>query len=134
MSAERKIREIFCRSAVCSARVSIVDIVSRELGRYAWAPSDKAMNGRKDQSFSTAGSDPSSTPNQLSISGPLVHVSLYERSPWAVHLPRVMKAHHADDGREAAVLCHCGASKQYTQARRQIEIVKVSIISYMRHT
>lgn len=80
MSAEREIREVFCRSAVCSAQASNVDIVSRELGHYAWAPSDKAMNGRNDQSFSTAGSDPSSTPNQLSISGPLFHVNLYERS------------------------------------------------------
>lgn len=48
---------------------------SRELKLYAWAPSDKAMKGRKDQSLSIAGSMPSSTPNQLSISGPLRLVS-----------------------------------------------------------
>lgn len=46
-------------------------VVSRTLTLYAWAPSDKAMKGRKDQSLSMAGSMPSSTPNQLSISGPL---------------------------------------------------------------
>jgi len=38
---------------------------------YAWAPSDRAMKGRKDQSLSTAGSVSFLTPNQLSISGPL---------------------------------------------------------------
>lgn len=46
------------------------------------------MNGRKDHSLSAAGSVPSSTPNQLSISGPLGTVSIesllkYERR--AVH-------------------------------------------------
>ena len=38
---------------------------------YVWAPSERAMKGRKDQSFSRAGSLPYPTPNQLSISGPL---------------------------------------------------------------
>lgn len=42
---------------------------------YAWAPSERAMKGRKDQSLSIAGSAPFSTPNQLSISGPLGHFS-----------------------------------------------------------
>ena len=46
-------------------------VEARERKLYAWAPSDKAMKGRKDQSLSMAGSMPSSTPNQLSISGPL---------------------------------------------------------------
>lgn len=46
-----------------------------KLKLYAWAPSDKAMKGRKDQSLSMAGSVPSSTPNQLSISGPLRPIS-----------------------------------------------------------
>ena len=38
---------------------------------YAWAPSDKAIKGRNDQSLSAAGSAPSSVPNHVSISGPL---------------------------------------------------------------
>ena len=38
---------------------------------YEWLPSDKALNGKKAQSFSAAGSDPLSTPYQDSISGPL---------------------------------------------------------------
>ena len=41
------------------------------IGPYAWAPSDRAINGRNDQSLSAAGSSPSSVPNHLSISGPL---------------------------------------------------------------
>ncbi len=36
-----------------------------------WAPSESAMKGRRDQSFSVAGSVPSAAPNQASISGPL---------------------------------------------------------------
>ena len=41
------------------------------------------MNGRNDQSFSTAGSVPSSTPNHLSISGPLDNVSYcIDQSTW----------------------------------------------------
>lgn len=42
---------------------------------YACAPSDKAMKGSKDQSFSVAGSVPSS-PMQSSISGPLDNTPL----------------------------------------------------------
>lgn len=43
---------------------------------YKCAPSDRAMKGSKDQSFSTAGSVPSSA-MQCSISGPLqAHVSV----------------------------------------------------------
>ena len=38
---------------------------------YRCMPSARAMNGRKAQSLSIAGSWPSSIPNQLSISGPL---------------------------------------------------------------
>jgi hypothetical protein len=38
---------------------------------HACAPSLRAMNGRSDHSFSTAGSVPSGAPNQLSTSGPL---------------------------------------------------------------
>ena len=38
---------------------------------YACAPSESAINGRKDQSLSAAGSLSSPAPNQLSISGPL---------------------------------------------------------------
>jgi hypothetical protein len=37
---------------------------------YACAPSDKAINGSRDQSFSSTGSDPSSERHN-SISGPL---------------------------------------------------------------
>lgn len=42
----------------------------RQFGSYICAPSDKAINGNKDQSFSAAGSLPSS-PTHSSISGPL---------------------------------------------------------------
>ena len=38
---------------------------------YECAPSDRAMNGSSGHSFSEAGSEPSSTPIHVSISGPL---------------------------------------------------------------
>lgn len=59
--------------------------VGREgrIGPYAWAPSDKAMNGRNDQSLSAAGSAPSSVPNHRSISGPLEDLQ-----PSGCHLQR----------------------------------------------
>lgn len=46
------------------------------IGSHAWAPSDRAINGNKDQSLSAAGSAPSSVPTQNSISGPLQGVSI----------------------------------------------------------
>jgi len=66
------------------------------------------MKGRKDQSLSAAGSVPSSTPNQLSISGPLPNFSsrLYLNSEI---IPGVVKAHDADNGRKAALDHHCSA-------------------------
>ena len=44
---------------------------------YVCAPSERAMKGRKAQSLSAAGSVPSGTPSQVSISGPLVAESAY---------------------------------------------------------
>jgi hypothetical protein len=38
---------------------------------YEWAPSASAIKGKRDQSFSVAGSVPSSTPIHVSTSGPL---------------------------------------------------------------
>lgn len=59
------------------------------------------MKGRNDQSFSAAGSVPSPTPNQLSISGPLGHVSLWCDSLHGQGLPRVVESYNANDGRKA---------------------------------
>ena len=73
---------------------------------YAWEPSDKAMNGRKDQSLSTAGSLPPSTPNQLSISGPLPFLSLVLMYCPERTLPRMMEGHNADKRRKGAHKCH----------------------------
>jgi len=42
---------------------------------YACAPSLRAMKGSSDQSFSTPGSLPSSTPSHVSTSGPLPAIS-----------------------------------------------------------
>ena len=58
------------------------------------------MKGRNDQSLSAAGSSPSSTPNQLSISGPLPVFS-DEIDNCLGYLPGMMEIHHANDGREA---------------------------------
>lgn len=44
---------------------------AQEGDTHACAPSLSAMNGRFDHTLSTAGSVPSSAPNQLSTSGPL---------------------------------------------------------------
>lgn len=68
--AQGEVREVFRGSG---ADVSILWFQCRRLGvlSYACAPSDKAIKGRRDQSFSLARSLPSLTPNQLSISGPL---------------------------------------------------------------
>ena len=71
--AECKVGEVFGRSMERLA--SAWEHWGRGLESYAWAPSERAMKGRKDQSLSAAGSVPSSTPNQLSISGPLTIVS-----------------------------------------------------------
>ena len=72
-STEGEVGEILGGSSSCSA------FVREPFGcaPYAWAPSERAMKGRNDQSFSAAGSAPSPTPNQLSISGPLAAVSLW---------------------------------------------------------
>ena len=70
---EGEVGKIFGGSGPCSASV-------REpvwWASYAWAPSERAMKERNDQSFSAAGSGPLPMPNQLSISGPLANVSLY---------------------------------------------------------
>lgn len=71
--AEGEVGEVFSRSGSCS--VSIWEPV--EWASYACAPSDRAIKGRNDHSFSAAGSVPSPTPNQLSISGPLAKVSVW---------------------------------------------------------
>jgi len=70
-----EVREVFRGSG---ADMSILLLQCRRPGvlSYACAPSDKAMKGRRDQSFSVAGSLPSLTPNQLSISGPLQEISI----------------------------------------------------------
>ena len=86
---------------------------------YAWAPSERAMNGRNDQSFSDAGSVLSPTPNQLSISGPLADVSLGCDPLHGQGLPRVVESYNADDGRKADHGRHCVAFGIYTFARRQ---------------
>ena len=52
---------------------------SSKWSSYAWAPSERAMKGRYDQSLAVAGSSPSSTPNQLSISGPLTSSESHSR-------------------------------------------------------
>ena len=56
---------------------------TQELGMrnypYAWAPSESAMKGSKDQSFSVAGSAPSLTPSHVSISGPLTDVKSFRQ-------------------------------------------------------
>lgn len=76
---------------------------------YACAPSVNDMNGRFDQSLSTAGSIPSSTPSHVSISGPLYsHVSCLSKSATprsAAYTakddrPRVVEVHDADYGGE----------------------------------
>lgn len=78
-----------------------------ELVLYVWAPSDRAMNGRNDQSLSVAGSTPSSTPNQLSISGPL---GVYQ--PWnlllleTIHSPSMVKTNDADHRHKMAFSWH----------------------------
>ena len=77
------------------------------------------MNGRNDQSFSAAGSMPSSTPNQLSISGPLVKVSLWYEPLHRQGLPRVVKSYDANNGRKTGDGRHCVAFGIYTFARRQ---------------
>ena len=68
------------------------------------------MNGRSGQSFSAAGSVPSSTPNQLSTSGPLnCHpvsriVNHFSDLPrWVVlegALPGMVETNHGDEGNE----------------------------------
>lgn len=68
---ESEVREVFGGSEPLSAGGD-----GGALKLYAWAPSDNAMKGRKDQSLSMAGSMSWSTPNQLSISGPLRLVSV----------------------------------------------------------
>lgn len=86
---------------------------------YAWAPSERAMKGRNDQSFSAAGSAPCPTPNQLSISGPLATVSFWYVSLQGQGLPRVVEAYDANDGRKARDGRHCIALEVYTYARRR---------------
>lgn len=54
-------------------------------GSYRCAPSDRAMNGRRDQSFSVAGSFPSSA-MQCSISGPLQGYVSVSQVPLWIHL------------------------------------------------
>lgn len=51
-------------------RYGIIEGSLRAVGSYVCAPSESAMNGSKDQSFSATGSVPSS-PMESSISGPL---------------------------------------------------------------
>ena len=70
--AEGEVGKVFSGSGSCLASVC------GPLGwaSYACAPSERAMKGRNDHSFSAAGSVPSRTPNQLSISGPLAYVSV----------------------------------------------------------
>lgn len=67
------------------------------------------MKGRNDQSFSAAGSVPSLTPNQLSISGPLANISLWYHSLHGEGLPRVVESYDANDGREVGDGRHCTA-------------------------
>lgn len=61
---------------------------------YAWAPSDKAMKGRNDQSLSAAGSAPSSVPNHVSISGPLKDLQSSATHCGKEDLPGMVKADH----------------------------------------
>lgn len=125
-STEGEVGKIFCGpgSRSASAWESI------GWASYAWAPSERAMKGRNDQSFSVAGSVPSPTPNQLSISGPLANVSLwYDFLHHGQGLPRVVKSNNANDGREAGNGRHCIASGFYTFARRQTRRHGLSRIS-----
>lgn len=75
---------------------------------HAWAPSLRAMKGRFDQSFSTAGSaPPSSTPNHCSTSGPLYchqhrHSSARTLSRFSLALPCMVKINNANEWRK----CH----------------------------
>ena len=66
------------------------------------------MKGRNDQSLSAAGSFPSSTPNQLSISGPLLVIS-GRINHCRGYSPCMMEVHHAYEGHEAAFGRHSGA-------------------------
>lgn len=62
---------------------------------YAWAPSDKAIKGRNDQSLSAAGSAPSSVPNHVSISGPLEDRQPSPTVCGEEDLPGMVEADHA---------------------------------------
>lgn len=66
------------------------------------------MKGRNDQSLSTAGSVPSSTPNQLSISGPLREL-VFALQDESHHLPGMMKADNADHRLKATCGRHIAA-------------------------
>ena len=80
LASKGKIRKIFDRSVGFQHASLTVGLVFHKAFKftYVWAPSERAMKGRKDQSFSTAGSLSFSTPNQLSISGPLIAISRKE--------------------------------------------------------
>ena len=80
------------------------------------------MKGRNDQSLSAAGSLPSSTPNQLSISGPLLEISDRINRCWGCS-PCMMEVHHAHEGREAAFGGH-GRSLTYVTVLILTETVR----------
>jgi len=69
------------------------------------------MKGRKDQSLSAAGSVSSSTPNQLSISGPLINSHVRDKGSAACFriLPRVVEAHDTYGRRKATIWPHLEA-------------------------
>ena len=73
-ASQGEVGVVFGRTTTCQPnweqhRGTVKDVAG---ATYACAPSLRAMNGRFDQSFSTAGSaSPSSTPNHRSTSGPL---------------------------------------------------------------
>src|SRR5579871_3785776 len=74
---------------------------------YECEPSDKAMNGSNGHSFSDAGSEPSSTPIHVSISGPLFNSISTAFVDAKDKVPCVMKADDADNRFELRLCRHC---------------------------
>lgn len=66
---EGKVREVFLGPATELLHIQVTAQGAK--GTYACAPSLNAMNERLTHPLSSAGSCPSGTPNQVSISGPL---------------------------------------------------------------
>jgi hypothetical protein len=86
------------------------------------------MNGRFDQSLSTAGSVPSSTPSHVSISGPLhLYISclsnVQRRAAYTAKddQPRVVEIHDADNGSKRRHVCYGVLSYRMNRGERDRE-------------